>query len=84
MDEQCRNCGSTGFAEDPVRGDSICLDCGCVQPDRIMDETLEKRNFMDSGKDHNRGSELDRYLSFASQSKRPEQAFALSFYFIFP
>ena len=71
--DKCSNCGSTLFVEDPVRGDSICADCGCCLPDRIQDETLEKRNFSDSGqgaKDHQRGSVLDSYLSFASQSKR--------------
>jgi transcription initiation factor TFIIB len=64
----CPNCEGTNFVEDPVRGDVICHDCGVCLPDRIMDEGLEKRNFMDSGKDHNRGTELDKYLSFASQS----------------
>ena len=65
---ECPNCGGTSFLEDYTRGDSVCTDCGAVLPELMMDEQLEKRNFQDSGKDHNRGSELDKYLSFASQS----------------
>ena len=64
----CGNCAGSTFVEDFVRGDSICHDCGAVLPELMMDEQLEKRNFMDSGKDHMRGSELDKYLTFASQS----------------
>jgi transcription initiation factor TFIIIB Brf1 subunit/transcription initiation factor TFIIB len=31
--ERCPNCGSGVFEEDPVRGDSICKDCGCCLPE---------------------------------------------------
>ena len=69
MSSACANCGGQQFLEDPVRGDTICADCGCCLPERLLDEALEKRNFMDSGKDHNRGSELDKYLGLAAQSE---------------
>ena len=46
----------------------ICVDCGCCLPDRVLDETLEKRNFADSGVDHQRAAELDKFLSFASST----------------
>lgn len=54
------------FEIDPVRGDVICTSCACCLPDRILDETLEKRNFADSGKNHERTMEIDKHLSFAS------------------
>jgi transcription initiation factor TFIIIB Brf1 subunit/transcription initiation factor TFIIB len=72
MNPKCPNCDGENFVEDPVRGDSICVGCGGCLPERLMDETLEKRNFSDSNKDHNRGSELDKYLSFASQSEKKD------------
>lgn len=69
MSQVCPNCGvADRFVEDRVRGDTICFECGCCLPDRVIDDALEKRNFMDSGKDHNRGAELDKFLNFASQS----------------
>jgi transcription initiation factor TFIIIB Brf1 subunit/transcription initiation factor TFIIB len=67
METRCPNCQGDSFVEDPVRGDTICASCGFCLPERILDETLEKRNFSDSKKDQNRGSQLDAYLSFASQ-----------------
>ena len=78
MSGGCPNCGGLLFVEDPVRGDTICEGCGACLPERIMDETLEKRNFSDSNKDHNRGAELDKYLSFAAQSES-----FVSFFFFF-
>jgi transcription initiation factor TFIIIB Brf1 subunit/transcription initiation factor TFIIB len=31
--DRCPNCGGEMFEEDPVRGDSICKDCGCCLPE---------------------------------------------------
>ena len=54
MGERCPHCGSgeESHLADFIRGDVVCQICGCVLPDRIVDEGLEKRNFADSGKDH--------------------------------
>jgi transcription initiation factor TFIIIB Brf1 subunit/transcription initiation factor TFIIB len=51
---------------DHQRGDSICSSCGCVQPDQIFAEEEDKRNFMDSGKDHRRTQLVDPLFGFYS------------------
>jgi len=40
-------CGSTDFIEDNRSGDTICGQCGAVQPERIVDVTAEYRIFSD-------------------------------------
>jgi len=49
---------------DHQRGDVICSDCGCVQPGQMFAEEEDKRNFMDSGKDHRRTQLVDPLFGF--------------------
>ena len=51
---------------DYQRGDVICSNCGCVQPGQMYAEEEDKRNFMDSGKDHRRTQAVDPVFGFYS------------------
>ena len=64
MSEKCANCGSDDFTVCYQRGDYICTTCGGCSPNKMFDETQEKRNFLD-GPDHSRGSCVDFYLQFS-------------------
>lgn len=39
--DTCKNCESSKLAEDKMQGDLVCMDCGCVQMERIIDEKAE-------------------------------------------
>ena len=41
----CTECGSSQIHQDPVRGESICAQCGLVLTDHIIDEGPEWRAF---------------------------------------
>ena len=63
----CRNCGGGDFSECFDKGDYVCNECGGCSPEKIIDETPEKRNFV-GGKDHSRCSEINYYIDFAGQN----------------
>lgn len=59
----CHDCGTSDFIEDFASGDTICLQCGLVVPDRIIDTRSEWRNFADNeGDDPSRASRADESL----------------------
>lgn len=62
----CDNCGNANWVCDPSRGETVCVDCGLVLPDRAMDEHEERISRTDS-KNHDRTQQLDAY--FASFTK---------------
>lgn len=39
--DKCDNCGSVKLAEDRMQGDLVCMECGCVKMERIIDEKAE-------------------------------------------
>jgi transcription initiation factor TFIIIB Brf1 subunit/transcription initiation factor TFIIB len=62
--EVCKNCEqSDEWVIDTIRGDYICSKCGCVSEDRLVDWSLEKRNFSTSVTDHNRGQLSNPYMT---------------------
>lgn len=62
----CPNCEdpNASWLTDQERGNYICNGCGMVHEDRIMDESLERRNFAD-GPNHMRGFYVDPLLGFS-------------------
>lgn len=62
-DELCANCRNprSYWLEDHGRGEYICNGCGLVREDRMIDHSLERRNFSD-GPDNSRGYSVDPYM----------------------
>lgn len=62
-DELCANCKNprSYWLEDHGRGEYICNGCGLVREDRMIDHSLERRNFSD-GPDNSRGYSVDPYM----------------------
>lgn len=67
--EKCPNCEQPAeWLIDCCRGDYICSGCGLVAPDRVIDHSLEKRNFSTSTTDHNRGELQKAFMSSMSST----------------
>lgn len=67
--EKCPNCEQiVEWLIDCYRGDYICQSCGLVAPDRLIDHSLEKRNFSNSTVDHNRGEVQKAFMTTMSST----------------
>ena len=66
----CPNCGScsSGFLEDPVRGDTICSACGVCLPEQLMMEAPDRRTFFGDLKSRDQHFRVDPFLDLAGCS----------------
>jgi transcription initiation factor TFIIB len=66
----CPNCGScsSGFLEDPVRGDTICSECGVCLPEQMMMEAPDRRTFFGDLKSRDQHFRVDPFLALAGCS----------------
>lgn len=63
---KCQNCEEVlDLVVDFSRGEYTCRYCGLVQDERMVDDSLERRNFA-GGADHNRGAIKDAFISALS------------------
>lgn len=66
--QQCENCGSVAWVCDPCRGETLCVDCGLVYPERVIDEHEERITRMDA-KNYERTQMMDTYFESLAKTK---------------